>query len=182
MKLEPNQLDRINKLLADKFGIDTITGRAMWRLSWANDEFEHRYATYRDYSGDLFLREVTEMRYVPKYEDKDVYILEHLVIIPLIDERTLPTSKMSYEPLWTFHDRHGDPLLPTYEACDFICSTVLASMGKGAGNLQKYKDLAKGETKEERIQRIEKELFGNESRLDNQMSSEKVFISGGKNE
>lgn len=175
MKLDQPELDRINKTLADKFGIDTITGRSMWRLTWANDELEIRYDTYRDFSGDLFIREVTETRLVKKYQEKDVYILEHLVIVPVQDERTLPTSKMSYEPLWTFEDRHGEPLLPTLEACDFIINTVLASMGKGS--LSKYKELFKDESKEERVSRIEKELFGDESRLDNQMSSEKVFIS-----
>lgn len=157
-KIDTPEFNRINKLLADHYGMETATGRAMFRLVWAEDEFEIQQRVWKDYSGDLFLREVYEARRVRKYpEDNGKYILEHLVLIPLIDESKLPGQRQSYEPIWTFEDRWSKPLTPVFAACAFVVDTVLAAMGRGG--LKKYVAPTE-EDRQNRIKNLELELFG----------------------
>lgn len=156
--LDKAEHERINTLLADHYGIDTVTAKPMFRLVWAMDEYEVQHRTWRDFHGDLFIREVTEARQVRKYpEDGGKYILEHLVVIPFINQSQLPGQKLSYEPIWTFEDRRSEPLAPTYAACEFIVNTLLAAMGRGG--LRKYV-IPTEEDRQARIQKLEYELFG----------------------
>lgn len=156
--LDKVEFDRINAQLNFHYGIDTVTAKPMFRLVWAMDEYEVQHRTWRDFSGDLFIREVTEPRQVRKYpEDDGKYILEHLVVIPFINQSQLPGQKMSYEPVWTFEGRHGEPLTPVYNACAFIVDTLLAAMGRGG--LKKYV-IPTEEDRQKRIKDLEYELFG----------------------
>lgn len=158
MVLDKPEFDRINSLLADHYGIDTSTSKPMFRLVWAMNEYEVQHRTWRDFHGELFIREVTEARQVRKYpEDNGKYILEHLVLIPFINQSQLPGQKMSYEPIWTFEDRWSKPLTPVYAACEFIVNTLLAAMGRGG--LKKYVAPTE-EDRQLRIKNLEYELFG----------------------
>src|SRR3990167_6442773 len=108
-------VERINKSLIDIFGKDTITGIAIWRVVYSENEFEKRFGTYNDISpAGIFLRTVTEVREVPKYRQwvQYKYILERLTLIPEISADDLPTPKLSYEPLWVFEDKFGNYLPP----------------------------------------------------------------------
>lgn len=164
-------VDSINRQLVDLYGIDTITGDAIWRIVWSEDQFEHRFGTYDDVTeSGIYLRTVTEVRYVPKYRQwiKERYVLERLVVIPEINSGDLPATKVSYEPMYSFQTDAGVYLPPSIIACKFIIDTVLAVQGKTS--LAKYKDREAGLNKEEyyemknqEIQTLQNELFGNES-------------------
>lgn len=164
-------IDTINRQLIDLYGIDTVTGQAMWRVVWSEDQFEHRHGTYDDYSpAGLYLRTVTEVRYVPKYRQwiKEKYVLERLVVIPETNQGDLPATKLSYEPMYPFETNSGKYLPPRLDACQFVIDAVLSAQGKSS--LAKYKDPLSGisnedylEMKAKEIDTLQEELFGNET-------------------
>lgn len=178
-------IESINRQLIDLFGIDTVTGQAMWRVVWSEDQFEHRYGTYTDYTpdGNIFLREVTETRYVPKYRQwiKERYVLERLVLIPEVSMAELPAVKMSYEPMYPFQANTGEYLPPRLDAAKFIIDVVLAAQGKTS--LTKYADPAAGlstdeviEMKNKELDVLQEELFGNETKTGDAMAHQQAII------
>lgn len=162
----------INKRLKDLFGVDSLTGLSMWRVSWSEDQFENRYGTYDDITpAGIYLRTVTEVRYVPKYRQwiQEKYVLEHLVLVPEVNQKELPDIKLSYEPLWVFQDKDQFPLPPKWEAIELIINTVHAAMN-GTKDLAKYVDPEDSlessiDLKKKRIEDITNELYGDDSGL-----------------
>src|SRR5215203_3853126 len=125
-------IESINRQLIDSFGIDTISGKPIWRVIFSEDELEKRHGTYDDYSpGGIYLRTVTEVRLVPKYRQyiQQKYILERLVMIPEINLADLPAEKLSYEPLFVFETSQGLYLPPRFDACKLIVDSVYAAQG-----------------------------------------------------
>jgi hypothetical protein len=178
------KIQSINNQLIDLYGIDTITGMAMWRVVWSEDQFEHRHGTYDDYSeGGIYLRTVTEVRYVPKYRQwiKEKYVLERLVVIPEVSQGDLPATKLSYEPIYPFETNSGKYLPPRLDACQFVIDTVLAAQGKSS--LAKYKDPVSGlstedylEMKGKEIDTLQEELFGNETNTGDALAHGEAII------
>jgi len=166
-------IDRINNHLIDKFGISTDSAQPIWRVVWSDDQFEFRHGEYEDITpAGVYLRTVTETRYVPKYRQwiQQKYILERLVAIPEQNLVDLPGSKTSYEPIWTFEDKNGKYLPPRFDACEFIINTVYAAQ-YGTKNLKKYYDpegTNEGylESRKKTIDGIVEELFGEQSSLE----------------
>lgn len=164
-------VESINRQLSDLYGIDTITGQAMWRVVWSEDQFEYRRGVYDDYTpGGIYLRTVNEVRYVPKYRQwiKEKFVLERLVLIPDCNAGDLPATKLSYEPIFPFESSTGHYLPPRLDAAKFIIDTLLAATGKGS--LAKYKDPISGMSKEDyyamknkELDALQEELFGNET-------------------
>lgn len=156
-------IDSINKQLIELFGIDTASGDAMFRVVWSEDQYEHRLMETND--AGLFLLH-PEVRLVPKYNQwvKNKHVLERLVVIPEVSIRELPATKVSYEILWVFEDKHGNALPPALWAAKFAIDCVYAAMGKKS--MAKYVDEAAKnpqEYREKRVRQIEEELFGNET-------------------
>lgn len=166
----PEPINSINSQLRDHFGTDTVTGKVMWRVVWSDDQYEKRLTEYSD-GGILLLR--PEVRLLPKYKQwiQHRYILEHLVVVPVFQQDELPTSKISYENLWTFEDKKGNYLPPKFRACKYIIDLVnAAQFGPKNHSMRKYVD--EDETQEislankaKRVQEIELELFGEQSGL-----------------
>ena len=126
-------LEDINARLVDLFGVDTITGRPMWRIVWSEDQLEKRLGTYDDYTREgIYLRTVTEVREVPKYRQwiRNKHVLERLVIIPDINAEELPTQKLSYEPMYVFENFKGEALPPRTDVAKIIIDSVYAAQGK----------------------------------------------------
>jgi hypothetical protein len=177
-------IDLINKQLVEHFGSDTVTGLPMWRIVFSEDQYEKRLGTYDDYTpGGIYLRTVTEVREVPKYKQwiHERYVLENLVLVPVVNEKDLPTQKMSYEPLWVFQTGSGQYLPPKFEAAKLIIDTVYASMGKSS--IAKYKDPDAGltiqechERKVKEIDNLQKELFGNETLVGDALAHKQAVI------
>lgn len=193
----PVEVDLINKRLIDLFGIDTITGMSIWRISWSDDQFEHRLTDCAD-SGIILAK--PEVRYLPKYAQwiHQKYILERLVLIPEINQRDLPATKLSYECLYVFQDRFENALPPKLEACQFIINTVLAAQATAKamlmGNerpdhmpMKRYTDPentqeASLQLKKERVDRITEELFGEDSGLTGLRTGESIISPGSGNQ
>lgn len=164
------KIESINRQLVDLFGVDTITGKAMWRVVWSEDQFEHRHGTYDDFTPEgFYLRTVTETRYVPKYSQwiRERYVLERLVLVPEVNYGDLPVSKMSYEPMFPFVRNNGDYLPPRLDVAKFVIDTVLEKQGKKA---PRYTDPVSGmntedylESKAKEIEDMQRDLFGNET-------------------
>ncbi len=164
--IEP--IEAINGRLVDYFGIDTLTGLPIWRVVWSEDQVEKRLVNTLD-SGIILTQPV--VREVPKYRQwiKERYVLERLVVVPESQRNELPSSNLSYEPIWVFMDGVGNYLPPKWEVAQLIVDTVYAALGKSS--LAKYKDpdmdakdprvaIAKQRA---RVDEIVEELFGNES-------------------
>lgn len=165
-------IDSINNQLKDHFGTDTITGLVIWRIVFSEEQIEKRYGTYDDFSpAGLYLRTVTEVREVPKYRQWIIekYVLERLVAIPDINRDDLPTTKISYEPIFVFEDGKGNYLPPIFTVAKIVIDTIYAAQ-YGTGNLKKYVDEensqeASLEAKKKRIDGIIEYLFGEQSSL-----------------
>lgn len=180
-------IDSINRQLADLYGIDTITGQAMWRVVWSEEQFEHRAGVYDDYTpGGIYLRTVKEVRWVPKYRQwiKEKYVLERLVLIPEINSGDLPATKISYEPMFPFETATGKYLPPRLDAAQFVINAVLAATGKGS--LAKYKDPIAGLSAEEyyamkskEIDTLQEELFGEESPITDALAHGNAIVVPG---
>jgi hypothetical protein len=178
------KVDSLNRQLQDLYGIDTITGLPMWRIVWSDEQFEWRHGTYEDFTpSGLFIRQVTETRYVPKYRQwiRSKYVLERLVVIPESCLGDLPAAKLSYEPIYPFETNSGMYLPPRLDAAQFVIETVLSAQGKSS--LAKYKDPVSGitsddylEMKKEEIQQIQDELFGNETDTGDAMAHGEAII------
>ena len=157
----PIEVKKINRLLVDHFGIDTSTGQPMWRVVWSDDQYEKRLTDRIDSGLQLLHPEVREL---PKYKQwiPHRWVLEQLVVVPYLNEKDLPATKLSYEPMFPFEDKQGNFLPPNFEACKFVVDLV--NSAKGRSNMAKYKDpeLEPG-AQEAKINRIEKELFGDEN-------------------
>lgn len=161
----PKEIQEINRQLQEQFGIDTISSLPIWRVSWSNDQYEKRLTDRTDSGLQLLVPEVREL---PKYQwIKSHWILERLVLIPEVNAQELPTQKQSYECMYPFENVYtGETIMPSFRACQFVVDTVYAAMGKKS--LRKYVDEeAKNpiEHREQRINKLEEELFGDESGL-----------------
>jgi len=158
VKEQVEQIELLNQRLTDEYGLDTSTGQPIFRIVWANDQLEKRLVTETDLGVQLMYPEVLEMK---KYSYlKDVYVLERLVEI---DERELPGIKLSYEPLWVYKDAANNPLPPIWDATKFIVDTLYAALGRKS--LRKYVEDTSQEAKDARIDKIQEELFGNETEV-----------------
>lgn len=161
----PTDIQAVNVKLIDHFGVDTLTGKAIWRVSWSNDQVEKRLTIHTAEGLELLHPEVRECKKYPWVKNR--WILERLVLIPEINEKDLPVEKQSYECMYPFENAYtGDMIMPTFEACKFVVDTVYAAMGKSS--MAKYVDEeAKNpvEAKKARIDKLQEELFGDESSL-----------------
>lgn len=164
----PETLESINKQLVELFGVDTVTGKPMFRVVESWTQLEKRLTNVTLEGFQLQYPEVLEL---PKYDQRDIdykdkYILERLVVVPVYHLEELPTAAQSYEPLWVFKDKQDNPLPPLVWACKFVIDTMYAALGKS--NMAKYVDEEAKNPVEEREKRIAKyteELFGDESSL-----------------
>lgn len=159
----PKEVKELNRQLVDHFGVDTDTGNAIWRVSWSKDQYENRVSKYTPAGIEL---QYPIVQHLPKYQylKPPCWILERLVLIPEVNKDELVGEKKSYECMYAFEEVTPNP--PSFEACKFIVDTVYAALGKTS--MAKYVDDAAKhpiEAREQRIKKIEEELFGDESSL-----------------
>lgn len=148
-------IESLNKQLRDLFGVDTVTGKEMFRISFSEDQFEKRLGTYDDFTREgIYLRTVTEVREVPKYRQwiHGKHIIERLTIVPYINADDLPVSQLSYECVFVFENFKGEALPPRLDVAKIAIDSLHAGMNKTS--LAKYKDDYKRFSEEERNKRI----------------------------
>jgi hypothetical protein len=150
-------IETLNERLIDYYGRDTDTGQAIFRISWSDEQYEMRLCETTE-SGIRLLHPVVRLAKKYPYINA-MYVLERLVVIPDFQQHELPVSKLSYEVIWTFCDNQRNPLPPNWPAAKFVVDTLYAALGKQS--MAKY--VEPNETKEDRVKKIEEELYGNET-------------------
>lgn len=180
------KIETINQFLRDTFGIDTVTTQPMYRVVWADDQFEKRLTNYTD-SGIFMLQ--GEVRELPKYPwCKGFYVLEMLQPVPEANIKELAGRKIDYNILHKFMGANELPVAPASWACKFVIDAVNAAMGRGS--LNSYIEKPKApisnpredyEDKKARLDQIENELYGDESGLGGEtikMSGSAIIVPG----
>jgi hypothetical protein len=169
-------IEYINQKLIDEYGYElNAGGLPKFRVVFSDDQFEKRLTEYTDEGFQLLQPEV---RLLPKYKQwiHAKYILER--IIPIVGETDL-TTKVSYEPAWVFQDKNGNYLPPFFEGCKHVIESLMSKI-QGANTFTRYKD--KNVSPEERkiaLEKVENELFGNETDLtDNLHSGSAIVVPG----
>ncbi len=171
------KIETINRLLRDTYGVDTVTGRVMWRVVWAPEQTEKR-----QYVLDDDVLRVAEMKKYPHIGDR--YVLEWLQGVPHAVSDELLGMRMSYEPIWTFMDRDGNYLPPYFEGCKYIIDQLLSKLGKKQAP-EKHPDSGKSTEQlvaehNEKVNRITDELFGDQSQITEQHGDTVILNSSGK--
>lgn len=154
------QIEDINEKLINEYGRSIDDSRPRYRIVWSDDQFEKRITTHDDHGNELIRPEV---RLLPKYKQyiRHRYVLERLTVV--VGETDL-LEKVVYEVVWTFQDKQGRYLPPWFEACRHIIENILMNMA-ASNYFAKYKDTMSKEEYIASIERMEKELFGNETDL-----------------
>lgn len=131
----------INRQLKDAFGSDTVSGRAMWRVVFSDDEIEKRKGTFNDFDENgTRIRTVTEIREVPKYRQyiHQKYVLEQLVARPDEYVAELGCERVGYECKYVFMGKQQQYLPPRFDVAKFVIELIYAAMGKSL--IPRYKD------------------------------------------
>jgi len=131
-------IDYFNVKLAERGR--SLDGRPVWRLVWSTEQREIRRGKFSDFYGKIFLREVEEVREVPKYwYSPDRWVLERLTFLPpgaaihkeLVAQIDLdiykPTTNGTYEPIYVFQDSSKNPLPVT----EWVLDAILYSLEHG---------------------------------------------------
>ncbi len=173
-------LDVINKRLHDSYGETEEKGNRLpnYRIVWSEDQREKRLMHHTNEGFQLINPEVRE---VPKYSQwiREKWVLERLTEVPVVDSKTLPMGRLSYEPIWVFEDRLGRSLPPNWVIAKFCIDEIHRKM-QDAGVYTKYKD--HNETKEEveeRLKAIEAHLFANESDVGDALATKNAISMAG---
>lgn len=137
-----SDIARINKKLKRTYGTGfaenglNLMGagsRPLWRIVWSKDEYEKRLGTFRDFipGTDVLLREVTEVREVPKYSYiKPRWILEKLMYAPTPE---LPDSdKPHYEVIYVFENLQGTAMFPIWDYTKYLIDTIMLGAEEAA--------------------------------------------------
>ena len=137
-------LVHLNKKLADRGR--SLDGRPIWRIVWSTSQREMRRGKFSDYYGKIFLREVEEVRNVPKYwYNPDRWVLERLTFLPpnaaihkellsqtsSLDIQT-PVYNGTYEPIYVFEDKDKNPL-PLHE---LVLEAIMHSLEFGGARIK----------------------------------------------
>lgn len=122
------QLDIINTRLKDTYGYDF--NKPKFRLVWSTTELEKRLGKFNDFHSGIFIREVEEVREVPKYPAfPNRWVLEVSACIhsDIMDHN-------GYEPLYVF-DNNGRALEPVWRAIAYIVNMALNPIHRSASDL-----------------------------------------------
>lgn len=152
------EISWINEQLIKEFGLE-FNKEPRWRVVFSEDQIEKRWTDRTNEGFELLYPEVREL---PKYRQyiRQRYILERLV--PVTQGSDL-TTKISYEPAWVFQDRYQNYLPPFFEGCKYVIEAIYSQINK-QGTHAKYKDPnATIEDRQAAIEKMELELFGNET-------------------
>jgi hypothetical protein len=96
----------------------------IYRLVWSEDIMEHRKGTFREFYGDIFLREFNGVRLVRKYN----YIHERWIFEAFSVEGGSPEVPGSlegdYVPIYVFESANGESLPVTRKVLEFLIGAL----------------------------------------------------------
>lgn len=167
------RIEILNRRLEERYGKVEI--RPKYRLVWSDDLFENRPGPWRDYTKEgIFLREVNEIRHVPKYTYiKSRWLLESLMEVPY-SPQTEHMDKLSYECIWKFEDENKQPVYPFWAGIELIIEAVLSAAAQRVG--KKYRDPFDvdpeyaPEVLKQQVVEMQERLFGNETDVTDALS------------
>lgn len=152
-------IEDINEKLVSHYG--KYDDRPNFRVIWSNDQFEKRWMTHTNEGFELIHPEVRE---VPKYHHyvRDRWVLERL--IPVDENQTDLTVRISYEPCWVFnHAETGEYIPPRFDMCSIIVESLLFASGN-KNTFRKYQDPeVDPEYRARKLDKAYNDLFGNET-------------------
>ena len=150
-----SQIDDFNKKLKDVYSSEVFSGRPIFRLVFSNDYREKRLGEFVDTdSNNNFVRRVTEVRDMLKYPYlKDTWILEKLVWMGGLNPELPEAKGYSYECIWAFVNKHGEPLYPHYHIVEMIINSLLN------GKVERKTDAHWDAEEREKMEREEAEYF-----------------------
>lgn len=111
---------KCNQRLLEWHGRHRYDSRAIFRVVIAGEETEKRLGTFNDFSGDLWIRQVTEVREVPKYPylPPQTYVLESLRPNALPQE--IKEGPLIYDIVWALLDKDDNPLPLRWQPIELI--------------------------------------------------------------
>lgn len=117
-------VESINKWLAKVGGINPHS-LPIFQLVFSKNQTEIRLGTFRDFTpAGLFVREVTEVRRVPKYDflAAPCWVLERWIPPEFVQnsDELVTWRSGTYEPFWCFLDKKERPIDPSPSAIQFI--------------------------------------------------------------
>jgi hypothetical protein len=129
----------INKDLLDKYR--TIQNYPVYRLVWSEDTFENRLGTFREFTeSGLFIREVTDVRKVRKYN-----YIHHRWIFEMWapgsitrNPETPDAAGGDYVPVYVFESGQGSYLSPTRKVVEFLISALEGRVKKDEMPSEQY--------------------------------------------
>jgi len=168
------QIKTLNQRLKDNYG-KFEDGSAIWRISFSDDQLEKQQGTFRDYDANgNFIREYRGVKEVKKYEwIRGKHLLERYTIVPFQSKYELVEAKVSYEPVFVFEDKDGNPLPPKWEVIQIVIDDIHKKAMQAVGIRVPYKDpdaVVDPEAKKLRLDGLVKELFGNETPVGDALS------------
>lgn len=129
-----SDITKLNKQLEKEYGLGFSENglqmgagnRPLWRIVWSLEQTERRLGTYRDFipGTNILLREVTEIREVPKYPwVKPRWLLEKLMYAPCPD---LPETldKPHYELIYVYQNLADEFVMPVWELTKFLIDNI----------------------------------------------------------
>ena len=135
------EIEQLNQRIGGEYR--SIEGRALFRLIWSESIFENRYGTFREFTeGGIFIREVTEVRRVRKYNYiHNRWIFEAWAPGNLTKNPETPdTANGDYVPVYVFEDKNGQYLPPNEKVVRFIISAMHGKIRKDYIPSQEYID------------------------------------------
>src|SRR5208337_861854 len=119
------EIRELNNWLRESYG-KTVTGKVRFRIIWSEDIFENRKGTFNEFYGKIFLRTVTGVRQVKKYNYiSDRFILEGWVDTNMSFNEEVPeASHGDFTPIYVFEDSNGNPLPVTRKAVAFMIAKI----------------------------------------------------------
>jgi hypothetical protein len=155
-----------------------LKGENIFRLTWANNEFEMREGTYNEFKGDLFVRTVYGVKRTPKYPHlKDLWILEQFFGAERTQTDTVKDHN-GYECIYSFRNSRTFEPLPLRLR---VVELVLKSIKKRRNSYMLSKSLLQQEedAKEKRMDDYTRDSINDYSLVESNLrSGEAISLAG----
>jgi hypothetical protein len=121
----------INNWLRETYGL-SLTGKAKFRVIWSEDIFENRKGRFNEFYGSIFLRELTGVQRVKKYN----YINNRFIIEGWMDSDMSHNGEVpvaisgDYIAIYVFEGNDRNPLPVTKKALAFIIASAQGRIRK----------------------------------------------------